>query len=230
VKPSEKQYILSFVANLADALGRTLGKHCEIVVHDLASPERSIIAIANGEVTGRQLGDTLDSLGFQLLKNHPASDLLNYQTKTKEGCELRSSSVFLRDEKGAVFGALCINVDVSGLRKANEWLQEVLGPTESIDERFEHSVDEVLETLIQNAISSVGKKVVDMSRGDKVAVVAYLEAKGAFLIRYSVERVAELLGMTKYTVYNYLDEIKGKSEEAAPAKETPDAPVQATPS
>ena len=27
-----------------------------------------------------------------------------------------------------------------------------------------------------------------MTREDKVAIVAYLEAKGAFLIRYSVER------------------------------------------
>jgi predicted transcriptional regulator YheO len=150
-----------------------------------------------------------------LLKHHPASDLLNYRTKTKEGKELRSSSIFLRDEKGQIFGALCINVDVSGLLKAQEWLQEALGSANTtIDERFEHSVDEVLENLIQNAISSIGKKTSDMTRDDKVAIVAYLEAKGAFLIRYSVERVAELLGMTKYTIYNYLDEIRKKQELA----------------
>jgi predicted transcriptional regulator YheO len=53
-----------------------------------------------------------------------------------------------------------------------------------------------------------------MTREDKVAVVSYLESKGAFLIRYSVERVAELLGLTKYTIYNYLDEIKNKEEES----------------
>jgi predicted transcriptional regulator YheO len=65
-----------------------------------------------------------------------------------------------------------------------------------------------------------------MTREDKVAIVAYLETKGAFLIRYSVERVAELLGMTKYTIYNYLDEIRNKDEmrnkreveDAAPLK------------
>lgn len=52
----------------------------------------------------------------------------------------------------------------------------------------------------------------NLTREDKVAIVAYLEAKGAFLIRYSVERVAELLGMTKYTIYNYLDEIRKKQD------------------
>jgi predicted transcriptional regulator YheO len=213
VKPGEKAYLLNFVSKLVDALGQTFGKYCEIVVHDFNSPESSIIAIANGALTGREVGDTLDALGFQLLKNHPASDLLNYRTKTKEGKELRSSSIFLRDEKGQIFGALCVNVDISGLLKAQEWFHEALGSAgTTIDERFERSVDEVLETLIQNAVSSIGKNPADMTRDEKVAIVAYLETKGAFLIRYSVERVAELLGMTKYTIYNYLDEIRKKSE------------------
>jgi predicted transcriptional regulator YheO len=213
VKQTEKEYLLDFVSRLVDALGQTFGKYCEIVVHDFNSPESSIIAIANGSLTGRKVGDTLDALGFQLLKNHPAADLLNYRTKTKEGKELRSSSVFLRDDKGQIFGALCVNVDISALLKAQEWVQEALGSASTtIDERFEHSVDEVLETLIQNAISSIGKNPPDMTREEKVAIVAYLEAKGAFLIRYSVERVAELLGMTKYTIYNYLDEIKKKQD------------------
>lgn len=221
MKSTEKEYILNFVSRLTDALGQTFGKYCEIVVHDLSSPENSIVAIANGSITGRKVGDTLDALGFQLLKNHPASDLLNYRTKTKDGRELRSSSIFLRDEKGQIFGALCVNVDVSGLLKAQAWIEEAVGSASAtIDERFEHSVDEILETLIQNAISSVGKKIADMTREDKVAIVAYLEAKGAFLIRYSVERVAELLGLTKYTIYNYLDQIRNKQEveDAAPAK------------
>ncbi len=213
MKSTEKEYLLDFVSRLVNVLGQTFGKHCEIVVHDFNSPESSIIAIANGSLTGREVGDTLDSLGFQLLKTHPASDLLNYRTKTKDGKELRSSSVFLRDEKGQIFGALCVNVDVSALLKAQEWVQEALGSASTtIDERFERSVDEVLETLIQNAISSVGKNTADMTREEKVAIVAYLETKGAFLIRYSVERVAELLGMTKYTIYNYLDEIRNKPE------------------
>lgn len=221
MRPDEKEYLLNFISRLSHVLGQTLGKFCEIVVHDFSCPESSIIAIANGSLTGRQIGDTLDALGFQLLKTHPASDLLNYAAKTKDGKELRSSSIFLRDEKGQIFGALCINVDVSGLRKAQEWIQEALGATTAtIDEKCEPlelgsiSVDEVLNTLFQNAISTIGKPTAEMTREDKVAVVSYLESKGAFLIRYSVERVAELLGLTKYTIYNYLDEIKNKEEES----------------
>lgn len=217
MKTGENEYFLNFVSRLADVLGQTLGKYCEVVVHDLNSPENSIIAIANGGLTGRNVGDTLDALGFQLLKTHPASDLVNYRTKTKDGKELRSSSIFLRDENGQVFGALCINVDISGLLKAQEWLQDALGTASAtVDEHFERTVEEVLETLIRNAIASTGKDIADLTREEKVRIVAYLEDKGAFLIRYSVERVAELLGMTKYTIYNYLDEIRTKQGAAEP--------------
>lgn len=215
MKPSDREYLLNFISRLSDGLGQTLGKYCEIVVHDFASPESSIIAIANGSLTGRKVGDTLDALGFQLLKTHPAADLINYNTKTKEGKELRSSSIFLRDEKGQIFGALCLNIDVTGLRKAQEWLQEALGTgNTTIGEGFEHTVDEVLETMIQSAFASIGKSASELTREDKVTVVANLEARGAFLIRYSVEHVAELLGLTKYTIYNYLDEIKKKPDDA----------------
>ena len=50
---------LEFLLRLAKGLARQFGPNCEVVVHDLASndPERSIVAIENGHVTGRKVGD-----------------------------------------------------------------------------------------------------------------------------------------------------------------------------
>jgi predicted transcriptional regulator YheO len=218
MKPADKQYLLNLLSSISEALCQTFGKNCEIVIHDLESPESSIVAIANGGLTGRKVGDTLDVLGFQLLKASPASNLLNYKTKTKDGRQLRSSSVFLRDEKGEAFCAMCINIDISDCIKGQEWLQEAIGPgSATIEEGFEHTVDEVLETMMQDAISSIGKSTSDLTREDKIAIVAHLEARGAFLVRYSVERLAELLEMTKYSIYNYLDEIKKRQEGQQPS-------------
>ena len=91
--------------------------------------------------------------------------------------------------------------------------QNALGSASStVEEHFERSVDEVLDSLIRNALLATEKSAHDLSREDKVAIVAYLEARGAFLIRYSVERVAEVLGLTKYTIYNYLDEIRNRQD------------------
>lgn len=209
MQPSEKIRLLEFVSRLSQGLADAIGKNCEVVVHDLSSPEKSIIAIANSHITGRKVGDTLDALGFQLLKTPPPGDLLNYRTKAKDGKVLRSSTVFLRDENGEVFGALCINMDISELIKVQSWLQDttqVENPV--VEENFEHTVDEVLENFIRSAINSSGKDISELTREDKIAIVAHLEANGAFLIRYSVDRVADLLKMSKYSIYNYLDEIK----------------------
>jgi predicted transcriptional regulator YheO len=151
----------------------------------------------------------LDVLGIQLLRQPPTGDLINYQTTTKSGKILRSSSVFLRDETGEVFGAFCINYNISGLVKLQEWLRDTVGPgVTNIREGFENTVDEVLEMLFQDAVRSTGKQISEFTREDKIAVISYLETKGAFLIRYSVDRVAELLSISKFTIYNYLDEVK----------------------
>ncbi len=209
MNPANQDFLLDMIARFSEGVAAALGNHCEVVVHDLRRPESSIIAIANGHITGRKVGDTLDALGLELLKNPPATDLLNYQAKTKDGKTLRSSSVFLRDSDGRIFGALCINLDISGLVHVQEWLQEEIGhANNTVKESFEHSIDEVLETLLQGAIATIGKAPSELTRDDKIAIVSYLDAKGAFLIRYSVERVAEQLNLTKYTIYNYLDKIK----------------------
>jgi predicted transcriptional regulator YheO len=209
---SERQRLTEFLERLTYGLAEAIGKNCEVVLHDFSDPEKSIVAIANGHITGRKVGDTVDVLGLQLLRHPPSGDLLNYRTETKSGKVLRSSSIFFRDETGKIFSSLCINLDISGLAHLQHWLQDLMGPLENgPHEEFEHSVDAVLDRLIQDSIHSTGKEVLDLTRDDKVAIISYLENKGAFLIRYSVDRIAELLSISKYTIYNYLDEIKSKS-------------------
>lgn len=64
-----------------------------------------------------------------------------------------------------------------------------------------HSV----EHLIDAAEKSLGKPASQMSRTEKQVVVRFLDERGAFLIRKAVEDVADRLGVTRFTVYNYLD-------------------------
>ena len=51
--------VLQFMLQLAKGLARQFGPNCEVVVHDLDSndPNSSIVAIENGHVTGRKVGD-----------------------------------------------------------------------------------------------------------------------------------------------------------------------------
>ncbi len=216
--PSDKKRMIDFLSRLTDGLASALGDHCEIVVHDFTDLSCSIVAIANGHITGRSIGDTIDVFGLQVLKRPPVDDFLNYRTTTKTGKTLRSSSIFLRDEKGEIFGSLCVNVDITGALASQEFLRSVLKIEEhGVEEQFEHTVDEVLDRLVQSAIASIGKSAAEMNRKEKIAVVEQLESKGAFLIRYSVDRVADLLAMSKFTIYNYLEEIKARHGAAEPS-------------
>ena len=45
-------------------------------------------------------------------------------------------------------------------------------------------------------------------RDDKVALIRFMDQKGLFLIKGTVEKVAKRMGISKVTVYSYLDEIK----------------------
>ena len=61
---------------------------------------------------------------------------------------------------------------------------------------------------MQQAVESTGHTVDALEKEDKVAVVRYLDEKGVFLIKKSAERVAEFLDISRFTVYNYLNEVK----------------------
>ncbi|WTL45321.1 helix-turn-helix domain-containing protein [Streptomyces sp. NBC_01497] len=53
-----------------------------------------------------------------------------------------------------------------------------------------------------------GMPLADLDRRTKQTVVRGLEARGAFSVRHGVETVASALGVSRFTVYNYLNRDK----------------------
>jgi HTH domain len=66
-------------------------------------------------------------------------------------------------------------------------------------------LEATIDRLIKAAERSIGTEVAKMSRAEKQRVVRFLDEQGAFLIRRAVEDVADRLGVTRFTIYNYLD-------------------------
>ncbi|MFF3004778.1 helix-turn-helix domain-containing protein [Kitasatospora sp. NPDC057940] len=54
-----------------------------------------------------------------------------------------------------------------------------------------------------------GRPLAELDRGEKQRVVALLEERGAFTVRHGVETVASALGVSRFTVYNYLNRQDG---------------------
>ncbi|MFJ3303753.1 helix-turn-helix domain-containing protein [Streptomyces sp. NPDC086549] len=67
------------------------------------------------------------------------------------------------------------------------------------------SLDHILAAMERKK----GKPLADLDRKSKQEVVRILEARGAFSVRHGVETVASALGVSRFTVYNYLNREKG---------------------
>ncbi|MEV6279016.1 helix-turn-helix domain-containing protein [Nocardia sp. NPDC051832] len=62
-----------------------------------------------------------------------------------------------------------------------------------------------LARLLDAVAAELGSSLTDLKRADKQRAVRLLEERGAFSYRKSAETVAEALGVTRFTVYNYLN-------------------------
>ncbi|NED04875.1 transcriptional regulator, partial [Streptomyces sp. SID6648] len=86
---------------------------------DYRTPEHSVVAVA-GSVTGRTVGGAMSEIGMRVLaRGDDARDELNYVTRTPDGTLLKSSTMVLRDSTDSVFGALCVNLDVTAVDRAH---------------------------------------------------------------------------------------------------------------
>lgn len=211
---------LDFYKRLAHALALQFGSGCEVVVHDLeaADPSHSIVAIENGHVTGRKLGDGPSHVVLEALHAGDAQieDRLAYLTRTADGKVLKSSTVFIRDERGRAVGIFAVNFDITVLRAAQDTIGELIGtePSESREpEPIVRSVADLLDDLIEQSVELVGTPVALMTKEEKVRAIRYLNDTGAFLITKSGPKVCRFFGISKYTLYSYLDEAKNAPKD-----------------
>lgn len=202
---------------MVDAIAATFGRNCEVVLHDFSKPHKSIIKIANGHVTGRDVGAPATDLILSLIeKNTVTRDaLVGYRTKTSRGGELKSTTVFIRNSKDKIVGALCINIDITPYTSAKNALEELCLISSTADEKeekespekFESSVDNLIDDLLEQALKKNGKPVVHMRKEDKLNIIRDLKERGLFLIKGAARKLSRELHVSLATIYKYLEEI-----------------------
>ena len=203
---------MDFLKRLSSAIAAQFGSNCEVVVHDLdvEDPEHTIAAIENGHVSKRRIGDGPSPIVLESMKAEgDVTDHYNYLTRTHDGRILKSSTVFVRDEDGRPTGIFSINFDVTGLIMAETNLNSLLNLTpdekEKEPERIPLNVTELLDDLIERSVALIGKPVALMNKDDKIRAIQFLSKAGAFLITKSGDKVSRHFGISKYTLYSYLD-------------------------
>ncbi len=205
--------ILTAFKGIVDGLREAIGAECEIVLHDLRNPQSTIIAIA-GSITNRAIGGPPTDLLLRLLHEDQTDEhVVNYETNTPDGRILRSSTLFIRDEHGVTIGSLCINVDITYVNHFKNWVtafcevRDTLTRGETPSERFPRDVRDVLNSAISDAVNSIGLPVAAMRKAERMKVVELLDEAGIFTIKSSLVHVAQRLGVSRATIYSYLEEI-----------------------
>ena len=175
-----------------------------MVIHDVGAkhPEHSIVAIENGHVTGRKVGDGASHVVLEQVRQADAqpSDHLSYLTKTPDGKILKSSTMYIRGRSGKVAAILGINYDISSLLMVEDAVHELIDTKDKTQGEPEKIVN-----VIAQSVALVGKPVALMNKEDKMRAIGFLSQNGAFLVTKSGDKIAKYFGISKYTLYSYID-------------------------
>ena len=226
----DENIVLDILSSTVRLVGSLLPNNIEVVLHDLRNPECSVVEISSPSITGRKKGDSVISgarrdpafANLMEFSSEPITYVLNYETQDSAGNPLRSSSAIYRNAQGIPFAALCINADYQQIDKAIALIQQLtaseLNPTSKkeqqviMSEPTPDNIDALLQEIIDIAIEqNPGSNRPAIKKANLVAVQR-MQERGIFIIKGGVEKAAKALGVSRYTVYNYLDELKAQNE------------------
>ena len=213
---------LESLVMIAHGIARQFGNDCEVCIHDLQANdlEHTICYIINGHVSGRKIGDGASKIVLETLealkKGDNVSDHLGYRTHTSDGRILKSSTIFLKDESGKYRFILGINHDMTNFINAQSALSNVVENIETTGEdiygQIPLSVNDLLDNLIEQSVKLVGKTPAHMTKDEKVKAIKFLQDAGAFLITRSGDKISQFFGISKFTLYSYIDQAKAVDE------------------
>ena len=208
---------LEMLVSTAHGIARQFGKDCEVCIHDLSVKdlEHTIIFIINGHVSGRKIGDGASKVVLETLEAIEKGDIivdhLGYRTTTQDGRILKSSTVFLKDSTGKYRWVLGINYDVTALMNVDAALQSIT-TVESHDSNGDGqiplNVNDLLDNLINQSVKRIGKPPALMNKEEKIQAIQFLRDAGAFLITKPGDKVSNFYGISKFTLYSYIDQSK----------------------
>lgn len=224
--------LLEQYVRLTEFLGRALGPDYEVALHDLTDKNRSVVAIANNHVSGRELGAPLTNVALQIIadKSYQSSHYrVHYRGVAENGKILRSSTLFIVDESGELIGLLCINFDGTRYHELSDRLLGLCHPDAFVETNFlfdevrtRQAADtggEMIENLhgtiggvtggaVSDVLREMGVAADRLTQEEKMAVVGELNARGVFLLKGAVKEVAGALCCSQASVYRYLSKLK----------------------
>ncbi len=197
-----------------ELLGKMLGSDYEIVLHDVSDGDTSIVALVNGNLTGRDVNAPMTDFGKFLMSDPRSIEvdyIANYPSEAGNGRPMRSGVALIKDEDHKLVGFLCINFDMtkaSILKDMGDFMMRTVPLSfESVKtEKFSGIKDH--ESLIEKARKKFGKPLNFLNSEERKQCIKFMDSLGFFKLKGSIESLAKEMGRSRYTLYADLRSVR----------------------
>ena len=187
------------------------GNNCETIIHEMHGQRIINLAVFNGHISGRKAGSTTSIFGKDTaLEDETRQDLdLDYQNQmvmSPTGRQIKSSTYHMRGED--YHYALGINFDITVMDQMRGILEHMTTMEGDLLSSLMEKDQTNIEAIFDACLEIVNRPVEGMKKAERLMMVRLLKEKGVFNLQRSVPYVAERMGVSKYTIYNYLNELE----------------------
>ena len=223
------EQLLLHYTRLVEFLGHVLGPDYEIILHEILPEQSRVAAIANGGISGRDVGAPITNAALRMImqKQYESNNyIINYTGQLSNGKTLRSSTMFIKDG-GKLVGLLCVNFDDSRYRAISDHILKLCHPglfvtdvlaqplpeseddmsARSSPEKFRNSADAVALDAINRELERMGVTPGHLTHSERLQVITSLESAGIFLLKGAIKSAAAALGCSTASIYRYLSQI-----------------------
>lgn len=207
-----------FMIRFLKGIQSLIGNNCEIIVNDFRKGyDHTIVHAINSELSQREIGGK--PRGAMIV--HHNEDLKNLKDNYiffyngKDNKKFKSSTTLITNNDNKVIGSICINIEISKFMDVQNILNEFLQI--SIDDNSNNinnddisinNIDDVLEYYFNEVEKIIGKKMILMDKEEKIKSLKFLDDKGVMKISKANITLCEKFGISKFTLYNYLEEAR----------------------
>ncbi len=189
---------------VAETIARLLHPFAEVVLHDMK--KNQIIEVYNS-FTQRRRGDNSNIDDFEALEQGP--DINGpYINENFYGNQIKCTTTVLRNDDGEAVGLMCININIKDFQNLqnvfNLFLEEKSDSTE-FDKLFDYDWQDRIRTFVQRFLKEKKRTITNLTKNERIELVCALQSAGAFHITNAAGFTANILGVSRATIYNYLN-------------------------
>lgn len=198
------------LAPLIDFLGVIFEGWIEFTLHDLSKPGKTIIAIKNGEITNRVIGDSISDF-TQRAVNENVRNEADFEKLIKEVNsvfpDIKSKDLLIRGSEGEIRGILSVNISMGPINQIRR-VVDLFSPCKNENVQKEnHEVEsfyKLAEAIVEDILSKSNISMERLNSEERQEIIAKLKKEGVFQMKGIVSLVAQRMNISEASVYRYL--------------------------